>query len=152
MDRAFSLNRAPDQVWPWLVQLGKKRAGWYFPASVERWLPRSHRAMRVIDPTWQQLSTGDVIPDYGGPRASFTVEAIEAPHVIVYSSTRGHTAISWTITLTSPPGSSSNTRVHLRLRLGGVKHVRLAGSLGGFIDLVTIAGMAAGLRERLRSR
>jgi hypothetical protein len=39
--------------------------------------------------------------------------------------------------------------VHLRLRLGDVRRVRLAETLGGHVDALTVAGMAAGLRERL---
>ena len=31
MDRAFDLPAPPEVVWPWFVQLGKKRAGWYLP-------------------------------------------------------------------------------------------------------------------------
>ena len=31
MDRAFEVSAPPDVVWPWLVQLGKARAGWYLP-------------------------------------------------------------------------------------------------------------------------
>src|SRR6478609_1431841 len=65
MDRAFTVPAAPEQVWPWLVQLGKKRAGWYLPASIERLLPPSRRALRRIDLAWQHLAEGDVIPDYG---------------------------------------------------------------------------------------
>ena len=41
MDRAFTLAATPEEVWPWLVQLGKQRAGWYFPRRVERILPRT---------------------------------------------------------------------------------------------------------------
>ena len=50
MDRGFDLPAVPEVVWPWLVQLGKRRAGWYLPASVERWMPRSRRALRHVDP------------------------------------------------------------------------------------------------------
>lgn len=39
--------------------------------------------------------------------------------------------------------------MHLRLRLGPVRRVWLAKLVGGLFDLLTIAGMAAGLRERL---
>jgi hypothetical protein len=39
--------------------------------------------------------------------------------------------------------------VHLRLRLGPVRRKWLARTGGEFIDALTIAGMAAGLRERL---
>jgi len=31
MDRGFTVDTAPEAVWPWLVQLGKRRAGWYLP-------------------------------------------------------------------------------------------------------------------------
>ena len=40
MDRAFTVAAPPAAVWPWLVQLGKKRAGWYLPRAIERFLPR----------------------------------------------------------------------------------------------------------------
>ena len=33
MDRAFTLAATPEQTWPWLVQLGKQRAGWYLPVA-----------------------------------------------------------------------------------------------------------------------
>jgi hypothetical protein len=33
MDRAFTVAAAPAAIWPWLVQLGKQRAGWYLPLT-----------------------------------------------------------------------------------------------------------------------
>jgi hypothetical protein len=150
MDRGFTVAAPPEEIWPWLVQLGKNRAGWYLPRSVERLVPRSHRAARAIDPRWQQLEVGDVIPDYGGPGASFEVASIDAPSTLVYRSRRGRTALSWAITCR--PYGTNSSRIHLRLRMAPVRHRRLAGSVGGAFDLITIAGMAAGLRERLHLR
>ncbi|MEV6603591.1 hypothetical protein [Kutzneria sp. NPDC051319] len=146
MDRGFTVDAPPDSVWPWLVQLGKRRAGWYFPRAVERFLPPRRRALRRLDPRWTTLAVGDVIPDYGRDE-TFEVAAIQPPHTLVYTSRRGHTLVSWSITLR--PLDTTRTRVLLRLRLGPVKHRRLADTLGGFFDFATIAGMAAGLRERL---
>ncbi|HWO66712.1 MAG TPA: hypothetical protein VNO31_42445, partial [Umezawaea sp.] len=54
MDRGFDLAASPRAVWPWIVQLGKARAGWYLPRAVERWLPR--RALRHVEPRWQDLA------------------------------------------------------------------------------------------------
>ncbi|RNL49903.1 hypothetical protein [Arthrobacter oryzae] len=31
MDRGFELPAPPDAVWPWVLQLGRKRSGWYLP-------------------------------------------------------------------------------------------------------------------------
>jgi hypothetical protein len=146
MDRGFDVPGTPEEVWPWVVQLGKSRGGWYFPRKIERLVPRARRAARSVQPEWQGLAVGDVIPDYGGPKEFFEVVEIERPRHLVYRSERGRMQLSWAITLTS---SASGTRVHLRLRLGPVRRVWLAERLGGFVDAVTISGMAAGLRERL---
>ena len=43
MDRAFTVDAAPAEVWPWLAQLGKQRAGWYLPGPVERLVPDGGR-------------------------------------------------------------------------------------------------------------
>lgn len=99
MNRAFTVPAAPAQVWPWIVQLGKQRAGWYLTRSVERFMPPRRRAIRSIDPRWQTLVIGDVIPDYGGSHETFTVAEIQAPHVLVYRSQRGATNLTWLIVL-----------------------------------------------------
>jgi hypothetical protein len=148
MDRGFEVSAPPHVVWPWLVQLGKRRAGWYLPTPVERLLPRSRRATRRIDPRWQGLAPGDVIPDYGGRHATFTVHQMVQDSVLVFTSRRGRMHVSWSIRL-RPVGTSA-TRVQLRLRLGPVRHRWLADTVGELIDLLTIAGMAAGLQERVR--
>jgi hypothetical protein len=147
MDRGFTVAAPPEAVWPWLVQLGKRRAGWYLPRSVERLVPPGRRALRRLDQRWQRLETGDLIPDYGGPHETFEVAAIEEPRVLVYRSRRRGTNVSWAITLT--PSDGTGTRVHLRLRLAPVRHRRIAEVGGGLFDLLTIAGLAAGLRERV---
>ena len=150
MDRAFTVDGAPDEVWPWLLQLGKQRAGWYLPHRLERIIPRGRRAIRRLDERWQQLAVGDVIPDYGGRHATFTVAIIEPPTTLAYESQRGKTHLTWAITLTWDGARPAGlTRVHLRLRLGPVRRLWLAEHVGGMFDLLTIAGMAAGLRERL---
>jgi len=150
MDRAFTVAAPPAAVWPWLVQLGKKRAGWYLPAAAERFLPPGRRAARDIRPAWQRLAPGDVIPDYGGRDETFEVAAIEPGSVLVYRSVRGRANVTWSITLRpAPVRGQAGTRVHLRLRLGPVRHRWLARTAGEFIDALTIAGLAAGLKERL---
>ncbi|MEQ4519671.1 hypothetical protein ABLI39_09955 [Pseudarthrobacter sp. B907] len=149
MDRGFDLPALPGAVWPWFVQLGKGRAGWYLPRWAEALIPAGRRALRNIDPALQDLRAGYVIPDWGGPGATFEIMAVDPPAALVYRSQRGALALSWAIVLRPTPGTEPATRVHLRLRLAGVKHRRLVETGGGLFDLLTIAGLAAGLRERL---
>src|SRR5262249_38262451 len=146
MDRAFTLAAAPHRVWPWFVQLGKRRAGWYLPRWVEWFMPRRRRGLRRLEPTLQGLAVGDVIPDWGGAGASLGLLALDPPKAIVYRSTGGTVNLSWVIAL-RPEGPG--TRVHLRLRLGPIRRPRLAETVGGLLDVLTIAGLAAGLRERV---
>jgi len=152
MDRAFTLPAPPEVVWPWVVQLGKRRAGWYLPSSVERFVPQARRALRSIDQKWQHLSVGDVVPDYGGRNETFEVVVIDPPFQLVYRSLRGRMKVSWSISLDATPASTPGvTRMRLRLRLGPVRRRWLVNTAGELIDLLTVAGLAAGLRERVAS-
>lgn len=146
MDRGFDLPAPPEVVWPWLVQLGKRRAGWYLPRAIERLVPPSRRALRRVDPRLLAHQLGDVIPDWGGRSATFTLAAIEPPRLLLYTSRRGHTDLTWCLHVRPTPAGS---RLHLRLRLGPVRHRLVAERLGGAFDALTVAGLAAGLRERV---
>jgi hypothetical protein len=145
--RSFTLDAAPADIWPWLLQIGKGRAGWYFPRWVERFIPAKRRALWHLDPALTSLEVGQTIDDWGGKDATLTVAEIDAPRRLHFTSRRGHTDVSWTLTLTDLGGS---TRVESRVHLDAVKHVWLARSLGDWFDAATIHGLAAGLRERLR--
>ena len=147
LDRGFDLPAPPSTVWPWFNQLGKGRAGWYLPRSLERVLPLRRRALRRIDERLQHLAVGDVIADWGGRDATFEIMTHNPPSTLVHRSTRGHVEISWVIVLSPAPGET--TRVHLRFRMTGARHRRLVEVGGGLFDMLTVAGLAAGLRERV---
>jgi hypothetical protein len=159
MDRRLQLAGSPERVWPWLVQLGKKRAGWYLPRSVERLVPRRRRALRYVEPRLQQLREGDKIPDWGPGSPEFEVLAIEAPRHLLYWSQRPRRArrgrsrppirLTWVLVLEGAGGDRSVLHLRLRLALG-----HAAGPLvrtgGGAVDAVTVWLLGRGLNERLR--
>lgn len=147
MDRAFTLDAPPASVWPWLVQIGKDRAGWYLPRAVERFVPRRRRAARRLDPRFASLDVGQTIADWGGRDATLTVVEIAKPNHVVFRSHRGRSDFSWALVLTGL--SSGRTRVQSRVRIGPVRRQRLARYGGGLFDAATISGLARGLNERL---
>jgi Polyketide cyclase / dehydrase and lipid transport len=151
-DRAREIDGAPEQVWPWLVQLGKRRAGWYLPATVERFVPRSRRAARALDHRWQALAVGERIPDYGGRDAWLEVVSIDPPRSLVYRSERRGARFSWALIL--EPAGPGRTRVRLRFR-GAIKSTgrrrRAIAALGDAFDWATAELMLRGLAERLDS-
>lgn len=66
--RAITIDAPPEQVWPWIVQMGMGRAGFYTHEWVERplggYYAEGHSARR-IHPEFQDLKVGDLV-DYGG--------------------------------------------------------------------------------------
>ena len=164
MDRATTLPGTAEDLWPWLVQLGKRRAGWYFPRTVERLLPPGGRALRHLEPTYSGLATGDRVPDWGPGEPEFEVALLDPPHALVYRSlrqrSRGH---RWPVA--DPPPADTldlswalvshdvgeGVRLHLRLRVRTTRGwtVPVARFAGGAIDALTVRLLFAGLRERL---
>jgi hypothetical protein len=147
--------RAND-IFPWVIQLGKGRGGWYLSKRWERWLPQSWRASSRIDSSFQDLAVGDHVPDYGGKDDYFDVVLIDRPHSLVYESVRYGTKFTWAILLHEKSSESESelveTVVHLRFR-GGIAATGLKRKLilwgGGILDHITTAPMLAGLAERV---
>jgi hypothetical protein len=55
---AVTIDVPPDQVWPWLVQMGGDRGGWY---SWDRLDNRGRPSAREVHPEWQDLAVGDYV-------------------------------------------------------------------------------------------
>lgn len=53
---AVTIEASPDRVWPWLVQMGWDRAGWY---SWDRLDNAGRESSREVHPEWQDLALGD---------------------------------------------------------------------------------------------
>lgn len=64
-DQRRAIRGSPEDIWPWVVQWGKGRGGWYVPAKFEKVLPEKFRSAPTINPQWQTLNVGDRVPDYG---------------------------------------------------------------------------------------
>jgi hypothetical protein len=93
---AITIAAPARHVWPWLVQMGWGRSGWYTYRWVDRLLfPANGPSANQILPEHQQLRVGDHLPD-GPPAADcwFTVERLEPDRLLVLRSTR-HLPASW---------------------------------------------------------
>ena len=73
---AITIEAPPDEVWPWLVQMGWDRAGWY---SWDRLDNGGRRSAHELHPEWQDLSVGDRLSAWspGGPVQAWEVAALE---------------------------------------------------------------------------
>jgi len=95
-NHAATLGVAPEDVWPWLTQVGWHRGGWYTPRLVDRFLfPDNWPSAERLDPALlRQLRAGDTIPDGPPGTAEFVVERAESPRLLVLHS-RTHLPPGW---------------------------------------------------------
>lgn len=166
IDRAATIPASAADLWPWIVQLGKQRAGWYFPRWVEVPIARKRRGLRRVDPTLLNVAIGERVPDWGPGDPEFEVSVVEPERALVYLSLRQKSrnwtwperiaplpddvlACSWALVLT--PLDAGRTRLHLRLRVRTQREHSPLMFLGGLFDWVTVALLFVGLRERIQS-
>ena len=56
---AITINAPPEAIWPWLVQVGQDRAGFYSYTWLENLIGADIHNADAIHPEWQQLAVGD---------------------------------------------------------------------------------------------
>lgn len=87
-NHAVTVLATPAEVWPWMVQMGWHRGGWYTARWVDRLLfPANWPSADRIVPEWQGLAVGGWVPD-GAPETEcgFVVDQL-APgeHMVLHS-------------------------------------------------------------------
>jgi len=89
--RAVTIKAPTESIWPWLVQMGQDRAGFYTHNWVERLLQSGIPDTSVIRPEWQYLEAGDLMRtnrDIGGKPMGWPVAAVDPGRSLVVSSRR----------------------------------------------------------------
>jgi len=109
--RAVSIEANPDEIWPWIVQIGYRRAGFYSYDFLDNdGIPSAERIL----PEYQALEVGDLIPL--SKTASVRVAELDPPRsmVLVFEVAGAWANATWVWVL-SPEGASK-TRLITRLR------------------------------------
>jgi len=124
IQHAVTIHAAPADVWPWLVQIGQDRGGFYSYDWLERAFGDRIRNADRIHPEWQTLHEGDLVraaqPDYLGgrlgPDLGWRVVQLEPNRVITLG--------GWGAFVLQPANGS--TRLIVRTRGAGKPNVALA--------------------------
>lgn len=118
--RAITIGAPPEQVWPWLVQMGYHRGGWYSIDALERAIGAGDfltggSADRVV-PELQDLQVGDRVPL--NDRAHLVVAQLVRPEALVLALPDGPFAWIWSFTLrtVSDEEGALATRLIIRTR------------------------------------
>jgi hypothetical protein len=107
--RAVTIAARPDEVWPWLVQWGWNRAGFY---SYELLDNLGRPSAWEILPQFQQLAVGDWVPMGGKPTlyTAYRVTRLEPGRVMLWEKDGGTRL--WLL----DPAGPGHTRLITRMR------------------------------------
>jgi hypothetical protein len=91
IQHAVTIDAPPSEVWPWLMQMGQDRAGFYSYDWLERAFLVDIRNVTSLNPGWQQREAGDLVratqPEYlrgmFGRDLGWRVVSIEPGHAMV---------------------------------------------------------------------
>jgi len=115
--RSITIGAAPQEVFPWIRQMGFGRGGWY---SYD-WLDNlGRKSATTIHDEWQSVEAGDKIPS--GP-ISFTAAIVDAPrHFVLEIQSLGKKSPKLHFTLAyelrdNPQGTRLVTRMRSRINL-----------------------------------
>jgi hypothetical protein len=106
---AITISGQPAEIWPWLLQMGCRRAGWYSHDGLDNGgVPSADR----ISLDFQQVQVGDVFPMTPTADSDFVVRAVEPERALVLGDAGG--SATWAFVL--EPISDTSTQVIVRVR------------------------------------
>jgi hypothetical protein len=154
IQHAVTIEAPPHAVWPWLVQIGQDRAGFYSHDWLERLFGADIRNVDVIVPEWQHRAVGDSVfatqAGYLGvfeSRLGWRVARVDPGRALVLE--------KWGAFVLTPHGNNAS-RLIVRTRGGGNGHDSLIDVLLGPAGLLAFElphfimerGMLLGIKER----
>ncbi len=127
--RAITINATAKDVWPWLVQMGFGRAGWYSYDWLERVIGAGNfaegsSALSVL-PQFQSLAVGDSVPLSAD--GGLTAAVVDPPRALVLRMAMSmltgapardgdHAVLDWTWTFVLVPAGPRSSRLLVRGR------------------------------------
>lgn len=149
--RAVTIRGRPEDIWPWLVQMGYDRAGFYGYDLIENLGSKTGiRSAASIVPELQHPTAGDVLPISSVAHLTFGI--IQPNQYLIWQSeAQPHDgAFTWALY----PVDQSHTRLVSRIRLRYHWKIRalVLDLFTEFADHVAVPRILTGVRNRVEGR
>jgi hypothetical protein len=141
--RAVTIDATPEDIFPWIAQLGIGRAGWY---SYD-WIDNLGRpSARRILPEFQRPRPGDLVPISPDGRRGLWVKWLEWNQTMLWWDKKGQTTWAWG--LYPAPGGVIRLITRVRIRYTWTSPQILFLLLLDVGDIVMMRKCMLGIKER----
>ena len=146
--RAIDIGAPPEAVWPWLVQVGCLRAGWYSNDLLDN---LAHPSATVIVPDLQHVAVGSRVPMSPKPsdRSALRVHSFEPDRSLLW--TTPDSTWAWQLTPTDH-GTRLITRINARYDWRHPQWALLGILMMEFGDFAMLRRMLRGIKTRAEAR
>lgn len=157
--RAIDVDAPPEAVWPWLVQLGADRGGFYSYDWLEDLFGLGIHSADAVVADWQRLAVGDLVAADARRRGGWYVVDLRPGELLalqVADLRRGRPTsradrpgweFLWTFALRPTPGGTTRLVVRERVAVGR-RTLRLLLTPVGIVSFVMTRRMLLGLAAR----
>lgn len=161
--RAITIDARPEDVWPWIVQLGADRGGFYSYDWLENLFGlRIHSADDIVD-DWQELRVGDIVRADRAGTGGWYVVALQPSEALVLKVAdiaagrplRRDEQLKWEFlwTFALRPAPEGGTRLLVRERIAfGSALTRALMAPIGLVSFVMSRRMMLGIKARAEGR
>jgi hypothetical protein len=142
--RAITIEAPPERVWPWLMQVGFQRAGFYSYDLLDN---LGRPSVREVLPEYQSLAVGDLAAPMADPpndSTAFRIAELDEPSSLVWD--KPDSTWAWRLTATPAGGTRLVTRLKSSYELRPLLPVTLV--LAEVGDFPMMRRMLLGIKER----
>jgi len=155
--RGITIAAEPAQVWPWLVQIGWGRGGFYSYDALENLVGLDIHSADEIVPAWQDLAVGDRV--HLAPQVGLEVVVAEPRRALVLAGAapQGTDAapapydFTWSFTLRPGPDAGTTRRVVRERYLCRTPAARPLVEAVAAVSTLMSTRMLRGVRDRVES-
>jgi len=142
--RAITIGARPEHIWPWLLQLGSGRAGWY---AIDRIDNAGMPSAQEIIPEFQHLRIGDLVPMVAGKQIGPVVKELEPNRRMLWWDGHGEFTWEWVLDSIDDRATRLLTRVQEAYPPLWSRRM-LYGIVASTGDIVMVRRQLRGIRER----
>ncbi len=149
--RAVTITERPEDIWPWIVQIGYERAGFYGYDLIENLGSKQGiRSATQIIPELQRLAVGDRV--YMSRVAYLVIHSMASNRLLIWAGDEDPPGGAFTWALF--PVDEKHTRLVLRIRFHHhwTDQRILLDLFTEFADHVAVPKMLLGIRDRVENR